>query len=89
MYNDVSLYQLTCAVFLFEKTIEQTGITYRQYDWTPDDDNVITFSTSSNFRGYFAPTNGWLISLPSTSCSSSSSNVMVNNVVVAASTTTA
>jgi hypothetical protein len=88
-YNNKTLQQWTCAVFLYEKTIKRTGVTYRQYDWTPDDNNVITLSTTSNFKGYFAPTNGWIISLPSNSCSSSTSNVKVNNIIVASSTSTA
>jgi hypothetical protein len=49
---------------LSRKGAKNTGITYRDYDWTPDFFNGVTVTMSSGGKAFVAPTNGWLISNP-------------------------
>lgn len=66
LYNDSAARQnLTIYItVLSRKGTKNTGITYRDYDWTPDIFNGVTVTMSSGGKAFVAPTNGWLISNP-------------------------
>lgn len=64
LYNDSAARQnLTIYItVLSRKGAKNTGITYREYDWTPDFFNGVTVTMSAGGKAFVAPTNGWLIS---------------------------
>ena len=67
---------------------KRTGITVRNYDWTPDVYNSINVSLPTSGAVYVAPTNGWLIS-KSSQTSSGANSLTLNGIEIAKSSTTA
>lgn len=90
LYNDSAARQnLTIYItVLSRKAAKNTGITYRDYDWTPDFFNCVTVTMSAGGKAFVAPTNGWLISNPRKT-TTSGNTITINSIEFGYSSTTA
>lgn len=90
LYNDSAARQ-TLTIYitvLSRKVAKNTGITYRDYDWTPDFFNGVTVTMSAGGKAFVAPTNGWLISNPRKT-TTSGNTITINSIEFGYSSTTA
>ena len=67
---------------------KNTGITVRNYDWTPDVFCPITVTLSTAGTAFVAPTNGWIIS-NSAQTTSGANSLTLNGIEIGKSSTTA
>lgn len=63
---------------------KNTGITIRNYDWTPDMFSQISVTLAAGGTAFVAPVNGWIIS-KSSDTTGGSSNVYLNGLAIAGS----
>jgi hypothetical protein len=73
---------------LTRKIGKDTGITIRQYDWTPDVFCPINVTLSTAGNAFVAPTNGWIVS-KSTQTTSGANSLTLNGIEIGASGSTA
>lgn len=90
LYNDSAARQnLTIYItVLSRKVAKNTGITYREYDWTPDFFNGVTVTMSAGGKAFVAPTNGWLIS-NSRKTTTAGNTITINSIEFGYSSSTA
>ncbi len=86
--NNTGLGWTVLLSVLTRKIGKDTGISIRQYDWTPDVFCPINVTISTAGNAFVAPTNGWIVS-KSTQTTSGANSLRLNGIEIGASGSTA
>lgn len=81
VYDSTSAKNWTIYVKVLERKIAiNTGITYRDYDWSPDVNNVVSVTVPTNTNTpWVAPVNGWIVTNGTTTVTTSAAGYLVLN----------